>query len=88
MTSRTRRILLPLFFTLLIGTLLFFVVVRTDLPDTYRAVFTRASDAITDLGLPVSHLEVEAFSVVACFVTTTITAAALLYWALRELDVI
>lgn len=88
MTSRTRRILSPLFFTLLIATLLFFVVVRTDLPDTYRAAFTWASRVITDLGLPVSHLEVEAFSVVACFVTTTLIAAVLLYWALRELDII
>jgi len=82
--KKSRLILYTLFSILLVVNLLFFIVVRSDMPEIYRNVFDNAAALVTSLGAPISSHELEAIFVVIGFIVVSVSSAVLLFWAVRE----
>jgi hypothetical protein len=83
-THRT-RIFLSLFLILLTFNLVFFLVIRNDLPVVYQELLQVLTTAITLLGIETSIEAVEAGVILVGFIVSTIAAAYLLYIGLRAI---
>jgi len=73
-----RRTIYALFLMLLLGTVLFFVVIRGEFPGIYHDSFRLASQLLQSVGVAIGSDEVEAYVLVAGFIVG-VTSITILY---------